>query len=368
MTGKSPKPSRRPKITPARRHALAKRDGLAWWLWGRTGPMWVYQCPGCKTLIRTGGATGGHIIPRGEGGGDHDGNLRIECLNCNEGENIARLLKGANHTERRIEKAQERRERELLERRGRHKVFSNVPVFWDGRHLSFTSQRRADTFVRDGVAERLPEGGIRLFKAPRSDEPARTDPIDNQCARCGVLKGLSTFHFYPSWHPYRQSLRSSSALPICAICLELFEIAYAIEITRAAGATIQACWTERERIRAEKAVALEIWSRRKAETSLPTDLCRRFRELYHLDPLETTVPDLQRLARGAREHQRRSDRAAFEAIATTVLEHGLDFPALFGRIADGVYQASPADLPKLPVALATADCIVSQSDLSPRTG
>jgi hypothetical protein len=52
--------------------------------------------------------------------------------------------------------------------------------------------QRANTFVREGVAERLPEGGIRLLKAPRSNEPARTDPIDNQCARCGALKGLST--------------------------------------------------------------------------------------------------------------------------------------------------------------------------------
>lgn len=207
MTEESRKPGRRRRITPARRHTLARRDGLAWWLWGRTGPMWVYQCPGCKTLIRTGGATGGHIVPRGEGGGVHDYNLRIECLNCNEAENIARLLNGATHTERRIQRAQERRERDLLERRGRPKVFSNVPVFWDGRHLSFTSRRRADTFVRDGAAERLPEGGIRLLHAPRSSEPARTEPIENQCTRCGVLKGLTTFHFYPSWHPYARRLR-----------------------------------------------------------------------------------------------------------------------------------------------------------------
>jgi len=312
--------------------------------------MWVYQCPGCKTLIRTGGATGGHIVPRGEGGGDHDDNLRIECLNCNEAENIARLLNGATHTDQRIRRAQERRERDLLYRRGRPKVFSNVPVFWDGRHLSFTSRRRADTFVRDGVAERLPEGGIRLLQAPRSNEPARTDPIDNQCARCGALNGLSTFHFYPSWHPYRQRLRpSSAALPICAICLEFFEIAYAIEITRSAAATIEACWTERERIRAEKAVALEIWSRRKAGTPLPTDLCRRFRKLYQLDPLKTRLADLHELARKTRENQRLADQAAFGAVAQAVLDHGLDFPALFGQIANGAYRLPIANLPRLPL-------------------
>jgi len=349
------KPGRRPKITPARRHTLARRDGLAWWLWGRTGPMWVYQCPGCKTLIRTGGATGGHIVARGEGGGDDDDNLRIECLNCNEAENIARLLNGATHTDRRIQRAQERRERDLLERRGRPKVFSNVPVFWDGRHLSFTSRRRADTFVRDGVAERLPEGGIRLLQAPRSNEPARTDPIANQCARCGALKGLSTFHFYPSWHPYRQRLRpSSAALPVCAICLEDFEIAYAIEITRAAAATIKVCWTERERIRAEKAVALEIWSRRKAGTPLPADLCRRFRDIFQLDPYETWLADLHRLARKAREHQRMADHTAFGAVAQAVLDLGLDFPALFAQIAKGAYELSSADLPRLPLALTTS--------------
>jgi hypothetical protein len=322
--------------------------------------MWVYQCPGCKTLIRTGGATGGHIVPRGEGGGDHDDNLRIECLNCNEAENIARLLNGAAHTARRIQRAQERRDRDLLERRGRPKVFSNVPVFWDGRHLSFTSRRRADTFVRDGVAERLPEGGIRLLKPPSSNEPARTEPIENQCARCGALKGLSTFHFYPSWHPYRRRLRpSSAALPVCAICSEHFEIAYAIEITRAAAVTIGVCWTERERIRAEKAVALEIWSRRKAGTALPTDLCCRFRELYQVDPLETSVPDLRRIARKARENQRKADHAAFGAVAQAVLDHGLDFPSLFARIANGVYQLSPGDLPRLPLALSTSDRIMS---------
>lgn len=355
MTEESSKPGRRRRITPARRHTLARRDGLAWWLWGRTGPMWVYQCPGCKTLIRTGGATGGHIVPRGEGGGDHDNNLRIECLNCNEAENIGRLLNGATYTERRIQRAQERRERDILARRGRPMVFSNVPVFWDGRHLSFTSRRRADTFVRDGLAELLPEGGIRLLKAPRSNEPARTDPIDNECAKCGALKGLSTFHFYPSWHPYRPLLRpSSAALPVCALCLDVFEIGYAIEITRSAAATIQACWAERERIRVEKAVALEIWSRRKSGTPLPTDLCRRFRDLYQMDPLETSLPDLRRLTRKARENQRRADHAAFEAVAQTVLDHGLDFPALFARIANGAYQPSSADLPRLRLAEATS--------------
>ena len=360
MTEENHRPGRRRRITPARRHTLARRDGLAWWLWGRTGPMWVYQCPSCKNLIRTGGATGGHIVARGEGGGDDDDNLRIECLNCNEAENIARLLNGATHTDRRIRRAQERRERRLLERRGRPKVFSNVPVFWDGRHLSFTSRNRAETFVREGAAERLPEGGIRLFKPPRSNEPARTEPIENQCARCGALKGLSTFHYYPSWHPYRQSLRpSSAALPVCAICLEFFEIAYAIEITRAAAATIQACWTERERIRAEKAVALETWSRRKTGTPLPTELCRRFRELYLLDPLETKLTDLHGLARKAREKQRGADRAAYEAVAQAVLDHGLDFPALFARLANGAYPLSPADLPRLPLALPTSDRIVS---------
>jgi hypothetical protein len=257
--------------------------------------MWVYQCAGCKELIRTGGATGGHIVPRSEGGADDDDNLRIECLDCNEAENIARLLNGATQTYLCIQRARQRRERSLLERRGR--------------------------------------------------PPA--DPTDNQCARCKGHKGLSTFHFYPSWHPYRPF---SAALPVCALCLDTFEIAYGVEITRAASRAIPRCWSERERKRAEKTVAFETWSRRRARAPLPADLCRRFQDLYRLDPFETSVAGLHRLTREAREKQRMADHAAIEAIAQRVSSLPLDFPGLFARIATGAYQLSPDQLPRVQLS------------------
>jgi hypothetical protein len=39
---------------------------------------------------------------------------------------------------------------------------------------------------------------------------------------------------------------------------------------------------------------------------------------------------------------------AFGAVAQAVLDHVLDFPALFGQIANGAYELPTAELPRLP--------------------
>jgi len=348
MEGGGKKVGKRRRISPSRRHALARRDGLAWRLWGRCGPMWVYQCPVCGNLIRTGTATGGHVVPLGEGGGDEDGNLRIECLHCNAAENITRLLRGSSDAHLRIEGAERRHRERLLGERGRPQVFSNVPVYWKGRLISFTSRRRASLFIRDGLAESRPEGGIHFLKTPSNTETAPTDPIENRCVRCGARKGLCRFRFFPLWHPRGRTARPSLfSRPVCAVCLETFEIAYAVEITRAAKGTILAWEAERMRMQEVKAVALEAWSRRRSGSPLPEELCRDFQQVFELNPLEIPVQNLRRLSLMAGCDLRRTEQAAFAAVGHTLMDSNLDFPELFRRIAAGAYTLAPADLPRL---------------------
>lgn len=310
--------------------------------------MWVYQCAVCKELIRTGTATAGHIRPRSDGGGWGDENLRIECARCNEADNIRRLMSNRPSANDRILRAQCRSADRLRERKGRMQVFSNLPVFWAGRHVSFTSARRAAQFVREGLAEWIEPVGVRLTRPPSNDEPAPTDPIPNRCARCGAGKGLHRLSFYPSWHPsYRASRPSLSACPVCSVCVEVFEIAYAAAITQAAAPAIKTAWKERYLHCTRNGIAYEAWSRMKQGELFPQELVTRFDRSFGRPPSEFSLEELRRLSTTVRARLREAESEAYASIAAAVLKSGLDFPRLFIRIAANPSLPAPESLPRI---------------------
>jgi hypothetical protein len=344
---------RRRRISDAQRHALAVRDGLAWWLWGRFGPMWVYECAVCARLMQPGLATAGHITPLSEGGTYANHNLRLECTLCNVADNVARHLPNRGDLEGRLRQIQDRFARKRLARHGTSEVFSNVPVYWNARHLSFTSRRNARHFVAGGLAEEEPSGGICLRRPPKNQETASAEAISNECARCGVKQGLLRFAQHPYWHPANSRSRPSETdRPVCVNCVSVFEIGYALEITNVAFAAIIAAWEGRNRCRRRKAVALETWSRRRSNSALPAETRDSFARDFDFDPAELSLRELEGIATTACLDSNEAERAAFKAVGRRLIEAGLDFPSLFHRLADPESVPVRADLPGIPLAIA----------------
>ena len=344
---------RRRKVSDARRHALAVRDGLAWWLWGRFGPMWVYECAVCGRLMQPGLATAGHITPLSERGTYADHNLRLECAPCNVADNVARHLPDHADLEGRLAKIQDRFARKRLTRHGTSELFSNIPVYWNGQHLSFTSRRNAQRFIEGGLAEKEPSGGICLMRPPKNQETASTEAIPNECARCGVKQGLVRFAQYPRWHPaYLRNRASEVDRPVCINCVAQFEIGYAVEITNVALPTIIAAWEGRNWCRIRKAVTLETWSRHRTGAALPNETRDLFARHFGFDPVALSLKDLEGVATTACMESNVAERAAFMAVGRRLVEAGLDFPGLFDRLADPDFLPSRDDLPRVPLAVA----------------
>lgn len=344
---------RRKKLSDKRRHALAIRDDLAWWLWGRSGPMWVYQCAVCATLVQPGLATTGHIKPLSDGGTNDDHNLRLECGPCNVADNFLRHQVDRMNVADRLATMRERVARRRLLRSGCHEIFSNVPVFWKDNLLSYTSRKKAMFFMRAGRAKAHAGGGIALLSPPKDQAPARIVPILNQCARCGVQKGLIKFAQYPSWHLEPGTLRPTQAQrPVCVNCRPMFEIGYGMEITRTAFTTITSDWEERNRNRRRKSLALEGWSRRRSGSSPPQETMDHYRQAFGVELDRRSIAELEAIAIMACLDSNEAERRASKAIADRIMDEGLDFPCLFERIADPAYIPKPCDLPRVPLSIA----------------
>ena len=342
---------KRLKFSPTRRHDLAIRDGLAWWLWSRNGPMWVYLCPVCRRLIRTNELTVGHVVPLGEGGTNEDANLRVECYPCNLLENLSRTLRDHPEPEERVVKALSSDRRRRLKRRGRETVFSNIPVYWEDRLISFTSRRRAALFVKERRGLRESDGGVRLLKPPQNSEPARPTRVPNECVRCGVQAGLLRYPIYPRWHPlYNRVHPTEDARVVCVDCREVFEIAYAAEITQAGYPEILELWGKRKESLRKRAIALEAWSRRRAGLELAHGLYAAYSTLFGDDPSKLEVEELRVRADETGRELAQAENVAYQTVRESAFS--IDFAGLFQSVACGNHCPLASELPRIPLDLA----------------
>lgn len=346
----------RSKIRQTRRLAVAVRDGCGYWLWGHNGPIWLYRCRVCERLILRGEATGGHIVPLSEGGSNEDSNLRLECSRCNGLDNVRRNVADPAKSSLRLVNGLRNARRKRLAKITKTRVFHNIPVYFDGKLLSFTCDRRANHLVRTGRAAQSTDGGVQLLGPPSRNDPARTEPVENACVRCGSTEYLRPFFIYPSWHPKSRTMRPTEAIrPVCIDCFETFAIIYAIEITRVARESILNSWSIFRDARTRKARALEAWSRLRAGKEMPAALTEYAKAEFAIDLRHTSVDVLRALADRAGGDLLDARAGLFTAVARATHTSGLDFPALHSRIARDEISVSSLEIPALPMVVCRSE-------------